>query len=467
MKEWISKHLLTACGKKLSGRRINEDWFSKHGYRDQYLEIIKVNEDLNLACKILLGWTSICKRCENIVVLPRIYCCTKCQVNDPDYKEAFKKTMVDRYGVETASHSKTIRDKAKKTMVERHGVEFSWQSNELFQKAKDTMVDRYGVENSGQSEELMQRAKDTWQENWGVDNPMKAKVIQDKARKTNLERYGFEHIAQNPDIQKKMRESTLKKHGFLYALQSETIKEKARQTNLERYGVANPMQSEEVKQRAKQTNIERYGAVSYKRMHYTPELINELSKGLPNITGSTDPLFSCVQSIATVYKMIRDHRPDLVALKGSNEQRDLLQFVKDNTNHVVLENQRVLTGRSEIDIYIPSLKLGFEFNGTFWHSTKFKTKDYHHKKSILAKNLGITLIHLYEFDGLERNKEIILEHLNGTYKPEFKNIDGMLYHNLDRGSLQLNETKFILGEPLFSEDGVVVYGSGFEIQLNS
>jgi hypothetical protein len=35
----------------------------------------------------------------------------------------------------------------------------------------------------------------------------------------------------------------------------------------------------------------------------------------------------------------------------------------------------------EIDIYLPELKLGFEFNGLYWHSNKFKEKNYHLNKT--------------------------------------------------------------------------------------
>ena len=54
--------------------------------------------------------------------------------------------------------------------------------------------------------------------------------------------------------------------------------------------------------------------------------------------------------------------------------------------------------RQEIDIYIPELNLGFEFNGLFWHSELYKSNEYHQNKTFLCEKNGIRLIHVYEDD---------------------------------------------------------------------
>ena len=45
-----------------------------------------------------------------------------------------------------------------------------------------------------------------------------------------------------------------------------------------------------------------------------------------------------------------------------------------------------------IDIYIPSKKIGFEFNGTYWHSELFKNSQYHQKKSLVAKRTRDSIV---------------------------------------------------------------------------
>lgn len=63
--------------------------------------------------------------------------------------------------------------------------------------------------------------------------------------------------------------------------------------------------------------------------------------------------------------------------------------------------------RLEIDIYIPEKQLGFEYNGMFWHSDKYKDKNYHYHKTLLAKQNNINLIHIWEWEDLDKIKAFI------------------------------------------------------------
>ena len=64
-----------------------------------------------------------------------------------------------------------------------------------------------------------------------------------------------------------------------------------------------------------------------------------------------------------------------------------------------------------IDIYIPSKKIGFEFNGTYWHSELFKNSQYHQKKSLVAKEQGIQLFHIWEYEWNDSIKRPVIESL--------------------------------------------------------
>jgi hypothetical protein len=52
----------------------------------------------------------------------------------------------------------------------------------------------------------------------------------------------------------------------------------------------------------------------------------------------------------------------------------------------------------EIDIYLPKLKIGFEFNGVWWHSNKFKNEKYHLEKIKHSENNNIKLYTIWEDD---------------------------------------------------------------------
>lgn len=51
-----------------------------------------------------------------------------------------------------------------------------------------------------------------------------------------------------------------------------------------------------------------------------------------------------------------------------------------------------------MDIYLPEINLGFEYNGIFWHCELKIPNNYHLKKTQLCENKGIHLIHIYGDD---------------------------------------------------------------------
>lgn len=62
----------------------------------------------------------------------------------------------------------------------------------------------------------------------------------------------------------------------------------------------------------------------------------------------------------------------------------------------------------DIDIFIPSLNIGIEYNGLIWHSEWKKTEEeakvYHLNKTEKCEAAGIRLIHVWEDDWILRNK---------------------------------------------------------------
>lgn len=66
--------------------------------------------------------------------------------------------------------------------------------------------------------------------------------------------------------------------------------------------------------------------------------------------------------------------------------------------------------RQEVDFYIPSKQVGIEFNGVYFHSEKFKDKNYHLQKLSIAQLSGIKLIQIWEDDWILRTN-IVKEHI--------------------------------------------------------
>lgn len=73
-------------------------------------------------------------------------------------------------------------------------------------------------------------------------------------------------------------------------------------------------------------------------------------------------------------------------------------------NQIVRHDRNILDGQ-ELDFYIPTKKIGIEFNGTYWHSDLKKEKNYHFNKSKLAESHGIRLIHIWEYEWLNPSQQ--------------------------------------------------------------
>lgn len=70
----------------------------------------------------------------------------------------------------------------------------------------------------------------------------------------------------------------------------------------------------------------------------------------------------------------------------------------------VIRNDRTVLDGNELDVYIPSMNIAFEFDGLYWHSEiKKPDKKYHLNKTIQCEEKGITLIHIFEDEWLHKN----------------------------------------------------------------
>jgi len=128
----------------------------------------------------------------------------------------------------------------------------------------------------------------------------------------------------------------------------------------------------------------------------------------------------------------------------------------------IINNKKLLNG-TELDIYIPELKLAIEYNGNYWHSENRggKGSTFHLNKTKLANKHGIRLIHIFEDEWLLKNDIVIskLTHIIGKNNPikiggrqcEIKEISSKLvvsefYENYHlQGSVSNNKNQINLG----------------------
>lgn len=80
--------------------------------------------------------------------------------------------------------------------------------------------------------------------------------------------------------------------------------------------------------------------------------------------------------------------------KIEQEMQDFIESVHSHPSYD--RNTKRIIGPVEIDDYIRDLKVGFEMNGLYTHSNKFKKPGYHTYKTKKCDELGIHLIHIFE-----------------------------------------------------------------------
>lgn len=114
----------------------------------------------------------------------------------------------------------------------------------------------------------------------------------------------------------------------------------------------------------------------------------------------------------------------------SKKQMELSEYIQ-SLGFDIVENHK-LKNNTEIDIFIPSLGIGLEFNGLYWHSENYKPPNYHLVKTTVAKSEGIRLIHIWEDEWvLHKNKtKNFLSNLLGKSKLKYGARQGIV-RNID------------------------------------
>lgn len=292
---------------------------------------------------------------------------------------------------------------------------------------------------------------------YGVDNVGKVKKFQYKMKQTCLERYGVENAGWTLESQKKIKETNLKRRGVEYAMQSENVKQKSKQTCLKRYGFSHNTSNPLIKEKVAVTNQSRYGGTGFA----SPELLKKSLETCSKKFDSVLPINNVSQIPEIQNKILQTRResflsssPDVIGYtsdfdwickcphpectKCEEKQYITHPITKRNRERIGVEacthllptqsqhstmelwvrdilestgvkyeigNRKILEGQ-EIDIYCPDLKVGFECNDCYWHSSQYKSSRYHENKTTEALKQGIRLYHVWE-DWIYHKPDII------------------------------------------------------------
>lgn len=114
----------------------------------------------------------------------------------------------------------------------------------------------------------------------------------------------------------------------------------------------------------------------------------------------------------------------------SAQEQSLLAFI--SRYFKCKGNDRKILGGKELDIYIPSIKVGIEYNGLYWHSNE-KIKTSHFEKLNLSANKNTHIIMVYENDWLFRN-QAVKNKLLDNLKVKEPNYTDVFFADLDVGT---------------------------------
>lgn len=132
---------------------------------------------LNLNCKVC----NIQFECR--ISKPKIYCSKKCSNSDVEIKkkiiESQHKTFSEKYGGHPMT-TDAVKSNFKKSLIEKYGVESYSKLPEYRQRVKKTLLEKYGNENYLN----LEKVKSTLMSKYGVDNASKIKSVVEKRSDT-------------------------------------------------------------------------------------------------------------------------------------------------------------------------------------------------------------------------------------------------------------------------------------------
>lgn len=184
----------------------------------------------------------------------------------PEFKERFRRTMLERYGVDSPMKSDEILKKAQRTNIERYGGVAPTCDESVIRKVAETNISRYGGIGLGSSQ-TSEKIHKTMIDRYGSDVPSRIPEIREKIVKTCLERYGFTSPAMSENVKEKRRKTFLMRYGVDNAMKLHEFAMRARcradATMAERYGDINPSHISIFRKKSICTNIRKYGVPFY------------------------------------------------------------------------------------------------------------------------------------------------------------------------------------------------------------
>ena len=216
--------------------------------------------------------------------------------------------------------------------------------------------------------------------------------------------------------QSKIEETNLQKYNVKRPIQNKNIYNKLTKTNLEKYGVSVSTQNTDIINKVKKSQID----TLLKKYDFLD--IKNIKSGICTIECDKHHIYDINFSLLNLrlkYKTILCPVCNPISSTKSGLEIQFKDYI-ESLNMKPIYNCRSIISPLELDVYIPELKLAFEFNGLYWHNELNKDKNYHLNKTEMCEKIGIQLIHIYEDDWKYKQDIIKSMILNKLGKSKFR-----------------------------------------------
>lgn len=347
----------------------NKDYIKLVTYIKEYYDDYDSEDSFLIKC-FISGFVSIpiCKTCKNKLTNKNVYkafplecrpyCSSKCSANNKNTIKKRIKTNIKKYGTEHYSQTPEWKD--------------AIVTDEIAKKKSDGVnqfLDK--IKNEGKYEEWKSR-------------------IMVSRNKTILERYGsfenyeklkFEKLMSRPDY----KESRLK------------AAEISKKTIVQRYGSYKELHN--LKKNFRNPTYNHLTEYQYTILTDKKEF-EKVLKYCGDLNSMSDYLDVAHSTLA---KKVVKWGIDYKGSSFSYPHKIICDWLNEQNIPYVM-NDRSLIKPLELDLYLPEYNLAIEINGVYWHSSKFKDKDYHINKMKLCNENNV---HLFQFSGsyIIKNKD--------------------------------------------------------------
>lgn len=245
----------------------------------------------------------------------------------------------------------------------------------LLEITKQRNIEKFGVDNPMKSSTIKKKQKAKLKEKYGVDNAFQIDEVKQKVLRTNREKWGVDYLSQLPDkrqsLSEKMKLNSSRFNSINKINLEQRLLRKFNKLNLDFISIV-------------ETSI--YLACCQKGHEFQihKNMLNDRTRNKNTICTICNPIKS-----------------------GSDGENQLYQFIEGIYSGTIIRNYR---DSYEIDVFLPDLNIGFEFNGIYWHSSIYRDKFYHRDKLKYFADKGIEIFYVWEDEWLN-NDEIVKSYI--------------------------------------------------------